>query len=302
MQIRRTTFSYALLLSLALLGSAHSLEAIAKPGSVKFPDLVKASSKNVSAGRSVLPFLVSLAERPELMQPQYMRIILGTPNNARRSAYPSNTFVWAPNDGSNIRYVLSRNAGYRLDGAQESRRLVATFKHSSLRLKDIRARLGAPTRRSYDNRAHLVEVYQLGPGTTMTVCEPTNTFDVSEVAIDYAGPYLPATSNQDIADAANFRLEQIDHHLRRGNNDRGLAFLQEHLVDNPEDIGAHLILADTLKNRSDVNGAIYECRRALALAQGSGDVAMQKQALKQLAVFGVGVGDPRLAEGGSHPQ
>jgi len=236
------------------------------------------------------------------MQPQYMRLVLGTPNNARRSAFPANTFVWAPGDGSNIRYVLTRNAGYRLDGAQESRRLVTTFKQSSLRLKDIKARLGAPTRRAYDNRAHLVEVYQLAPGTTMTVCEPSNTFDVSEISIDYAGPYLPATSTQDLADAATFRLEQIDHHLRKGSNNRGLAFLQEHLVDNPEDIGAHLILADCLKSRCDVNGSIYECRRALALAQGSGDQAMAKKALDKLAQFGLNGGGARLAEGGSHPQ
>ncbi|MBS1993000.1 MAG: hypothetical protein JSS83_20925 [Cyanobacteria bacterium SZAS LIN-3] len=283
----------------------------AKNPPVHFPALVKSGSTNVAAGRTVLPFLVSLAERPELMQPQYMRLVLGTPDNARASARPANTFIWTPADGSNIRYVLSRNTGYMAGGAQESRRLVATFKHSALRLKDVKARLGAPSRRYYDNRSHLVELYELAPGSTLTVSEPGNSFDVAEVTVSYVGPYLPATSAQDLADAAVFRLEQIDHHLRHGSNQRGLAFLQEHLIDNPEDIEAHLILADCLKSRCDVNGAIYECRRALALAQASGDEAMQKQAWKKLGTFGLATGDLPLVKGvslsalsgnGSRPQ
>ena len=46
-------------------------------------------------------------------------------------------------------------------------------------------------------------------------------------------------------------------------------------------------MGETLKNRSDINGAIAEYRRALALAQASGDKSMEKKALKALDQFGL---------------
>jgi cytochrome c-type biogenesis protein CcmH/NrfG len=87
--------------------------------------------------------------------------------------------------------------------------------------------------------------------------------------------------------ASSFRRKQIDHHLTRGSNERGLALLQEQIADNPQDIKAHLSLASALRRKCDVNGSIAEYRRALALAQASGDVMLQKQAIKALTPLGI---------------
>jgi tetratricopeptide (TPR) repeat protein len=121
----------------------------------------------------------------------------------------------------------------------------------------------------------------------LSASEPLNSFDIERIIVSYTGPVLAPVGQRDLFNASLFRQKQIDHHLDRGNNNRGLAFLQEHLDDNPQDIEAHLLLADTLKRRSDLNGSIAEYRRALALAQGSNDLMMQKKAIKGLRQFGL---------------
>jgi hypothetical protein len=281
------------------------------PISVKYPALISVSTRKVSSGKSTLPFMISLAQHPELLQPPYLRMILGTPDRAKAFPYPSNTFTWTPADGTSTSYVLSRSVDSRVPGGSETRQLLSTFKHSDLTLKAVRSRLGKPVRRYFDNRAFPVELYQLSPGTTLAVTEPTNSFDVSQLTVTYKGPYLPQASKVDMAEASNFRQKQIDHHLSKGNRERGLALLQEHVGDNPQDIEAHIVLAEALRNRCDINGSIAEYRRALALAQGCGDTALQQKALNGLAPLGLVPSGTRVvkpmtleeaARGGSIPQ
>ncbi len=152
-----------------------------------------------------------------------------------------------------------------------------------MQLKDVCSKLGKPLHRYFDNNKQMVELYQVTPESTVAVSEPTNTFDVSQITVHYTGPYLPPVSAQDLVQAKLFRLKQIDHHLTRGNTERGLALLQEQAADYPQDIQAHLSLADALRRKCSVNASFAEYRRVLSLAQAAGDVDGQKQAIKGLA-------------------
>jgi hypothetical protein len=254
---------------------------------VKYPSLISATSTNVCSGKSTLPFILSLAQHPELLQPPYLRMILGTPDRAKPFAYPSNNFTWTPADGTRTTYALSRITDSRPPCGGETRQLVVSFKHSSITQKSLRSRLGKPIRRYFDNSTQPVDLYQISPGTTLAVTEPPNSFDVSQLTVCYSGPYLPQASKVDMAEASYFRQKQIDHHLSKGNHERGLALLQEHVGDNPQDIESHIVLAQALRNRCDINGSIAEYRRALALAQASGDTALQQKALNGLAPIGL---------------
>ena len=154
-------------------------------------------------------------------------------------------------------------------------------------MKDVRSELGKPIRRYFDNGTSLVELYQLAPGSTVAVSEPANTFDVSQITVHYSGPYLPPVSAQDQVQAKLFRLKQIDHHLTRGNTERGFALLQDQVTDYPQDITAHLSLADALRRKCSVNASFAEYRRVLSMAQAAGDVDAQKQAIKALSPYGL---------------
>jgi hypothetical protein len=263
-----------------------------------FPELIAAANKKAPHGKSTLPFMISLARRPELMHPQYLRMVLGSPDQARAYSYPANSFSWSQPDLSKVRYSLSRTMGGGSAGGAsgcECRQFIVAYGQSKIRLKDLQARLGKPTRRFYNDRAQPVELYQISPTTTLSASEPINSFDIERIIVSYTGPVLPPVAQQELFQASIFRQEQIDHHLDKGNRERGLAFLQEHLDDNPQDIEAHLLMAETLKRRSDVNGAIAEYRRALALAQGSNDLPRQFGLVPGQAVSTMSVsqkGDP----------
>jgi hypothetical protein len=306
---RTTLLSLSLCLSNWLAGPIYAVSAQA--ADVKFPALISARSTNVSPGKATLPFIVSLARHPELLQPPYLRLVFGMPDRARLYAYPSNTFTWTPDDGSGTHFVLSRRLDQRVPAGGETRQLVTTFKRAAMPLKSVRSCLGKPIRRYFDNQSQPVELFQLSPNSTLAVCEPTNTFDVSQMTICYSGPYLPQVSADDMLKASSFRLTQIDHHLARGNSERGMSLLQEYVGDNPQDIKAHLLLADALRRKCNVNASIAEYRRALALAQGCGDVSLQKQAMKGLTPMGLVPKDAPVvralslkdaAQGGSIPQ
>ena len=283
---RATTFSLSFALGLsALTGSMCAAGAV--DSDVKYPALVSAHARGIAPGKVTLPFIISLGQHPELLQPPYLRLLLGTPDKARLYQYPSNTFTWTPEDGTGARFTLSRSTDNRYPTGGEIRKFDASFKPAGIPLKTVRAHLGKPIRRYFDSRSFPVEIFQLAANTTLEVCEPTNSFDANLMTVCYNGPYLPQASSHEMAGAACFRLKQIDHHLAKGNPRRGLSLLQEHVSDNPEDIGAHIILAEALRQKCDINGSIFEYRRALALAQASGDVVQQNKVLKALAPLGL---------------
>ncbi|MDQ5937734.1 MAG: hypothetical protein QG574_5093 [Cyanobacteriota bacterium erpe_2018_sw_21hr_WHONDRS-SW48-000092_B_bin.40] len=246
-------------------------------------------------GDAVLPMMVHMAMRPELIEAKYLRTILGAPDNKGSSGFGMSSLNWRAKQLGGPSFVL-QNGSASFANKQTipvahplatSKTFVALFPHSGMQLKHVKKQLGEPVRQYFDNNAQPVECYQLSPNALLTFTEPVNCFDVTQMAVVYDGPPLPAPSTQDYAVANQCRLTVARQHLASGDTVRCAELLNEHLKDNPLDAGAHLILAKTMKHYGDINGAIDEYKNALTLARTYGVPSVENEAYSALTYFGV---------------
>lgn len=246
-------------------------------------------------GDAVLPMMVHMAMRPELIEAKYLRTILGAPDNKGSSGFGMSSLNWRAKQLGGPSFVL-QNGSASFANKQTipvahplatSKTFVALFPHSGMQLKHVKKQLGEPVRQYFDNNAQPVECYQLSPNALLTFTEPVNCFDVTQMAVVYDGPPLPAPSTQDYAVANQYRLTVARQHLASGDTVRCAELLNEHLKDNPLDAGAHLILAKTMKHYGDINGAIDEYKNALTLARTYGVPSVENEAYSALTYFGV---------------
>ncbi|MBA4075654.1 MAG: hypothetical protein C0508_11490 [Cyanobacteria bacterium PR.023] len=246
-------------------------------------------------GDAVLPMMVHMAMRPELIEAKYLRTILGAPDNKGSSGFGMSSLNWRAKQLGGPSFVL-QNGSASFANKQTipvahplatSKTFVALFPHSGMQLKHVKKQLGEPVRQYFDNNAQPVECYQLSPNALLTFTEPVNCFDVTQMAVVYDGPPPPAPSTQDYAVANQYRLTVARQHLASGDTVRCAELLNEHLKDNPLDAGAHLILAKTMKHYGDINGAIDEYKNALTLARNYGVPSVENEAYSALTYFGV---------------
>jgi hypothetical protein len=246
-------------------------------------------------GDAVLPMMVHMAMRPELIEAKYLRTILGAPDNKGTSGFGMSSLNWRAKQIGAPSYAL-QNGTASFANKQTiavahplatSKTFVALFPHSGMQLKHVKKQLGEPTRQYFDNNGQPVECYQLSPNALLTFTEPANCFDVTQMAVVYNGPPTPAPSAQDYAVANQYRLSVARQHLASGNTIRCAELLNEHLQDNPLDAGAHLILAKTMKHYGDINGAIDEYKNALTLARTYHVSSVENEAYSALTLFGV---------------
>ena len=246
-------------------------------------------------GDAVLPMMVHMAMRPELIEAKYLRTLLGAPDNKGTSGFGMSSLNWRAKQIGAPSYAL-QNGTASFANKQTiavahpmatSKTFVALFPHSGMQLKHVKKQLGEPMRQYFDNNAQPVECYQLSPNALLTFTELANCFDVTQMAVVYNGPPTPAPSAQDFAVANQYRLSVARQHLASGNTVRCAELLNEHLQDNPLDAGAHLILAKTMKHYGDINGAIDEYKNALSLARTYGVPSVENEAYSALALFGV---------------
>ncbi len=246
-------------------------------------------------GDAVLPMMVHMAMRPELIEAKYLRTILGAPDNKGSSGFGMSSLNWRAKQLGGPSFAL-QNGTASFANKQTipvahplatSKTFVALFPHSGMQLKHVKKQLGEPVRQYFDNNAQPVECYQLSPNALLTFTEPVNCFDVTQMAVVYDGPPLPAPSTQDYAVANQYRLTVARQHLASGDTIRCAELLNEHLKDNPLDAGAHLILAKTMKHYGDINGAIDEYKNALTLARTYGVPSVENEAYSALTYFGV---------------
>lgn len=246
-------------------------------------------------GDAVLPMMVHMAMRPELIEAKYLRTILGAPDNKGSSGFGMSSLNWRAKQLGGPSFALQNgNASFAnkqtisvAHPLATSKTFVALFPHSGMQLKHVKKQLGEPVRQYFDNNAQPVECYQLSPNALLTFTEPVNCFDVTQMAVVYDGPPLPVPSPQDYAVANQYRLTVARQHLASGDTVRCAELLNEHLKDNPLDAGAHLILAKTMKHYGDINGAIDEYKNALTLARTYGVPSVENEAYSALTYFGV---------------
>jgi len=246
-------------------------------------------------GEAVLPMMVNVAMHPELMETKYLRMILGAPDNKGVSSFGMSSMHWTAKELGGPVIALQagiasfKNTQHRPtdSGTQITKTLLVQFPQSGLRLKEVQKQLGAPLRRYFDDQAQPVECYQLAPGALLNITEPANCFDIKKMSVVYSGPPLGAPSAQDYAVAAEYRLAVARRHLAGGNSVRCAELLNEHLKDQPQDAGAHLILAKTMRHYGDINGSIIEYRTALQLARTYHVTTVEHEAYAALNQLGL---------------
>ncbi len=263
-------------------------------------------------GEAVLPMMVHMAMRPELMDIAYLKMVLGTADNKGVSSFGMASLHWTPKERGGPVYALqngvasfSQKHNLALLSSAPSATIVqktflAQFPHSGIQFKHLKKQLGEPLRSYYDDNGHPVQEFQFVPNATLTVTEPHNCFDISRMTVTYNGPQLAPPSAQDYAVASQFRLGAARKYLASGNTVRCAELLNEHIKENPEDAGAHLILARTYRHYGDINGSMAEYRRALDLARRYGNVTVEKDAYEGLSQFGVVATTRKTASKSSH--
>ncbi len=244
-------------------------------------------------GGTILPLMLEVSAKPELLQADYLRRMLGGSDDRGRYSLGQKVMHWSKVEqpGSTFDFHESTVLASTVVGAPpvvcQHRELTCRMRKSGFELKQIRSFLGQPAKRYFDDCAHPVEVYRYSPNASISLTEPANSFDVNQITVTYIGQPLPAPSVQSMALADGYRLAKARRLLASGNTGLALTLLREHLADNPQDRGAHLVLAGILKRIGDPNGAMTEYRSALQLARACGDKEVESRSLAGLSAFGV---------------
>lgn len=286
------------LILLCSLGLAHS--AFAHP-------LSKVTRK--SSGKDALALMLSFARQPDLLDASYLRRVLGAPDDRGRyilggrvlhyskKVEPGTSYDFSANQiyaattysanssagGATAGSVAARN----LIGACENRQLVCHLEQSGLTLSQVRSTLGAPERRYFDSQSHPVDVYRYNPYASISITEPVNSFNVSEITVNYIGDPLPGPAPESMMVADNCRIAKAKALLAAGLCGPAVELVREHLEDNPRDGRMHLVYAGILRRTSDLNGALGEYRTALDIARETGDKELESASIKWLSTFGV---------------
>lgn len=246
-----------------------------------------------TTGGSILPLMLEVSSRPELLQSDYLRRMLGGADDRGRYSLGQKVLHWSKVEQPGTSFSLHESTVFAATTvgapatACQHRELICHMRKSGFDLKQARGFLGQPERRYFDNCANPVEVYRFSPYASISLTEPANSFDVSQITVTYIGQTLPPPSAQSMALADGYRLAKAKRLLASGNTGLSLTLLREHIADNPQDRGAHLVLAGILKRIGDVNGAMTEYRSALQLARACGDKEVEKRSLAGLSAFGV---------------
>ncbi|MBL0186560.1 MAG: hypothetical protein IPP97_12555 [Candidatus Obscuribacter sp.] len=298
----RTTRPLAVL-SLVLTCTTQTLPALSSaladpPKNTNFNEPVKSipqvpHSILRTTGGSILPLMLEVSARPELLQSDYLRRMLGGADDRGRYCLGQKVLHWSKVEQPGTSFSLQESNVFAATtvgappAACQHRELICHMRKSGFDLKQVRSFLGQPERRYFDNCAHPVEVYRFSPHASISLTEPANSFDVNQITVTYIGQTLPPPSAQSMALADGYRLAKAKRLLASGNTGLALTLLREHLADNPQDRGAHLVMAGILKRIGDVNGAMDEYRSALQLARACGDRDVEKRSLAGLSAFGV---------------
>lgn len=273
-----------------------------------------------SSGKDALALMLSFARQPDLLDASYLRRVLGAPDDRGRyilggrvlhyskkvepgtsydfsanQIYAATTYSATSGAGGGVAGVGGAPGGAttgsvaarNLIGACENRQLVCHLEQSGLTLSQVRSTLGAPERRYFDSQSHPVDVYRYNPYASISITEPVNSFNVSEITVNYIGDPLPGPAPESMMVADNCRIAKAKALLAAGLCGPAVELVREHLEDNPRDGRMHLIYAGILRRTSDLNGALSEYRTALDIARESGDKELETASIKWLSTFGV---------------
>jgi hypothetical protein len=215
-----------------------------------------------------------LAHQPELICIRYLHYFLGRPEDSPINRFnPTKHYVWYRPNRRGLKYELVQEEAQ--PGHITESTLVFHTDDLDLDLEKVESKFGKSQRKYFDQTSAPTEEYSFAPNTVMSFTQKPNTFQIGRIAINYKGDPLPPPSLEDIARAQLQPKGLGMDHIAHGRYREGIGVLSEHLGENPDDIEAHLALAQAFKSNCQINEAIAQYRYTLANSGNNPNVRNQ---------------------------
>jgi hypothetical protein len=220
-----------------------------------------------------------LSHQPELLCIRYLHYFLGRPEDSPANRFnPTKHYLWYRPNRRGVKYELVQEEAQ--PGRVTESTLVFNTDDLDLDLQKVESKFGKAPKKYFDQASSPTEEYSFAPNTVISFTQKPNTFQVGRIAINYKGDPLPPPGLEDMARAQLQRKGLGMDHIAHGRYREGIGVLSEHLGECPEDVEAHLALAQAFKANCQINEAIAQYR--YTLANSGNNPAVQSQCIKDL--------------------
>lgn len=210
----------------------------------------------------ILDLTKRLSQHPELMDAGYLGYELGDPEVRWDFGIPPRkVWEWSEPNNKTLLYKLERQVDQK-PGQENSTFTIIPPVDSQLDLKSLEPDFGDTPPTKFDKRVCRTQTFDVSSGTQLVSTEPIFGSKISELAVQYHGPRLPPPSKEQIDEAIKTRRDTAFATSANGQTEDALPKLLAHLQEQPEDVEARLVLADTYKARHNINEAAEEYRLA----------------------------------------
>lgn len=229
-------------------------------------------------------FIQKLATQPELMHPNYLRYVIGAPENERSQyALKTKNYYWYEGPRRHNAFQLHHDGPS--PGVITRSDFSLNLLKSQLTYKEMTKIFGQPHKRVFDRQSYPTDVYQTGPYTHVAFTQPHDTFRVERVQICYDGPPLPPPPQEEILMAYNAGRTKALQMASKGDIRQAIPWLEKDVRLNPYDANAHAQLAAAYRSNLMINEAISEYATALKLAGDENTANSCRNALVEMKVL-----------------
>lgn len=219
----------------------------------------------------MVELIYKLSNQPELMNIEYLRYIIGDPQNERSERnLKEKNYHWYSGSKRQLVYTLHQD-GPR-SGVVTHSSFMINLPASRMTRKDMEKIFGPEHQHVFDQRSFANDVYAMGPGTYVAFTQPHDSFRVKEIHVGYNGGPLPQPSKQDIAYVYGLKQSKALHAHAQKNWHEALPWMAYEARMRPSDPYAHMRLAETFRGLAMVNESIAEYCAAMKLSNGDPNV------------------------------
>ncbi len=178
---------------------------------------------------------------------------------------------WLDKNESYPRYTLEQGTTHL------NKYVVAEFSFAPTHLEDIRIQdinkiTDKEPNKSFDEEGHPMVSYLINSNLKVFAYEGSHIVNINRIAVQYIGPALPPLTQSDMDEAIQFRRDAAFEHSHHGRHAKAISLLHAHLRTNPNDVEAHLKLAESYKANSYINESIAEYKTTLTLCGNNSEI------------------------------
>lgn len=232
-----------------------------------------ALAENQSFDPHLVALINKLAASPELMNEDYLRVLLGPPTRRQGQPGSPSHLYWHVPGFNGPKYELEK---FEPAPGQVTRAaFIINEPAPRVSFKEVEGTFGATPTRRFNYLSQPIEIFSLRPDTQMIFTKPQNTFRVTRAAVTYAGAPLPPPSVFDMMSVTELRKQKIAALHEKKHFAHSLPLLQAHVKEEPFDGEGHYFLAKAYKQTCNLSDAASEYCQALTLSNGNQDLAQR---------------------------